>query len=660
MKSKYLFTGVVALALLSGCIKEEGDEFLVKRTEVCDSTVVTGAGGYMEGIATKDSIVENSFEAPITDGQIKNLNCYTKLHSEFQNLNTARNGIMEVGYVYSQTNKLPVINDEKKECKVLVVNKDVSPSDANVTFDGILEQLDFNSTYYVRSYAICKGDGKSDSVIYNGRTLEYKTVLPEDVWVKRKDAPPTPEESATMLGRQFAFSTRVDIAGMGLENVRATLPKTMLDQDSVVYLYGGKNGNTMFNDLWKYDPVDDTWRQMGSFNKGETMHTGPARRCNGAMLAYPNTKAADVLLFIIGGEVSTSAYTGTIFYYSTKENRFANYVDHPNMGNLFTLHDDNGNPLLECEYEKNEDGTDKLDADGYKIPAKNPDGSIKYVMENGQPKEVKTQSTRNYIEELPIYKEDPQTGNKTYFGLAGCVAFTLEDRGFTKYFVAFGKTDLSTDGQKHITTAVYEYDQGNDWDRQGSDLLYPAWKNLSANNDKTAEGLYQSVCVRCGDKVIVGSGESSLKGVSKNFYQLSYSVTEQNIRMEKLSTTGMEDFVPRAGAAAFHLNYTKNGAVYDRFYVGTGRTCIETEYIREPEQLLNDFWCYDFVGRKWTRKADCSSIVRQGAVGYAIKRVDDVFASDYGAYARGMFSFGEGYIQGTGTIELNDNWEYIP
>jgi len=220
MKSKYLFTGVVALALLSGCIKEEGDEFLVKRTEVCDSTVVTGAGGYMEGIATKDSIVENSFEAPITDGQIKDLNCYTILHSEFQNLNTDRNGIMEVGYVYSHSNKLPVIND-KENCKVVVVNKNVSPSDAKVTFDGILEGLDFNSTYYVRSYAVCKGDGKSDSVIYNGRTLEYNTVLPEDVWVQRNDAP------ATMLGRQFAFSTRVDIAGMGLENERAILPKIL-------------------------------------------------------------------------------------------------------------------------------------------------------------------------------------------------------------------------------------------------------------------------------------------------------------------------------------------------------------------------------------------------------------------------------------------------
>ena len=76
MKSKILFTCVVALALLSGCIKDEGEDLLIMRQNVCDSTVVTGAGGYMEGVATKDSIVKNSFETIITDNQIQKLNCY--------------------------------------------------------------------------------------------------------------------------------------------------------------------------------------------------------------------------------------------------------------------------------------------------------------------------------------------------------------------------------------------------------------------------------------------------------------------------------------------------------------------------------------------------------------------------------------------------------
>ncbi len=662
MKSIFLFACVVALALLSGCIKVEveaphvqsqdnSDSTVVK--DDSDSTVVKDADESMENIVINDSIVRNSFETRISGSQIEELNCYTRLHSEFQKLNTSKNVIKEVGYVYSLTNTMPVITD-KDNCKVLTVTNDVSSTEADVTFEGTLEQLDFNSTYYVRSYVICKVGDKADTVIYNNHALEYKTVLPEDFWIQRNDAP------SAMMGRTLPFSTSVYINGMGLELYRSTLPKNVLDLDSTVFVYGGKNGNTLFNDLWKYNPVNDTWQQMGTFEKGEVMDkTGPARRCNGAMLAYPNIKASDVLLFIIGGEISTDEYTGTIFYYSTKGNRFAHQVDHPNAHEKFTMYDENGNAMLECVYEKNEDGSYKLDSDGNKIPAKNDDGSIKYVLDDyGQPKVLQTSSTRNYIESLPLYKET-QNG-RHYYGLAGCVAFTLADRGFTKFFVAFGKTDMSSDGQKHISTVVYEYDPMYDKDRQGPDLLYPAWKMLSTVNDNAVEGFYQPVCVRCGDRVIVGSGESSNKGLSKNFYQLSYSISNQNIRMEKLSTEGLEDFKPRAAAAAFHLSYTKSGASYDRFYVGTGRTCLESEYYGNHEQLLNDFWCYDFVDGKWSKKADCSNIVRQGAVGFAIKRVGDYFANNYGGNVRGMFSFGEGCIPGTGTSTLNDNWEYIP
>lgn len=643
MKSKILFTLVVALALLAGCIKDEGDYLLTVRTEVNDSTVVTAAGGYMEGVSTKDSIVENYFRVALTDEQIQQLNCYTVLRSEFKDLNVERNGIKEVGYVYSRTNKNPVIGDKEK-CKVLSVKKDVSSTEPNVTFSGTIEHLDFNSTYYVRSYAICKGDGKSDSVIYNSRPLVYQTVLPEDVWYERNKAPITPKE---MTARTDAFSC------------------TYNDK---VFVYGGRNATVRYNDLWTYDVNKDTWTQLGTCDIIETSHTGPTRRSNGAMLAYPNAKAADTLLFIIGGEVSDDEYTGTIIYYSTANNTFDEQARHPNAGSTFALHDDLGQPVYEIEYEKNEDGTYKYDETGNRIPVRDGDGNEVPVKDAaGQPVVRMVNSSRNYIEELPIYKEIE--GKKQYFGLAGCVAFSLTDKGFTKFFVAFGKTDLSSDGQKHISTAVYEYVVENDWSKQGSDLLYSAWNNLSAVNNRTTEGLYQPVCVECGDRVIVGTGESSRSNnsLSKTFYSMSYSVSAQNIRMEALSAPKDEElgeeFAARANAAAFYLNYTKNNVVHDRFYVGTGRTCTEDVFkgTPEPELLLNDFWCYDFVSKKWSRKADCSNIVRQGAVGFAVKRADDVFVKNFGeTNVRGMFSFGEGYDSNNGFRSLNDNWEYIP
>jgi hypothetical protein len=121
-------------------------------------------------------------------------------------------------------------------------------------------------------------------------------------------------------------------------------------------------------------------------------------------------------------------------------------------------------------------------------------------------------------------------------------------------------------------------------------------------------------------------------------------------------------FKPRANASAFYLNYTKDGVQYDRFYVGCGRTCLEDDYVQEPEQLLNDFWCYDFNTRQWSRKADCSNVLRQGAAGFTIKRKDDYFVKEkFSVNERGMFTFGEGYIPGDGyRSSLNDNWEYIP
>ena len=659
MKNKNLFTCIVALALLSGCIKDEGDIMTIVRPDVVVgdkdtkntdlTTVVTEEGGYMEAMSPKDSIVKNSFETTINDYQIENLNCYTILHSEFKNINTTRNGIKEVGFVYSRSNKVPVITD-KQNCVVLSVKKDVSSSDQDVEFEGKIEGLDFNSTYFVRSYAICEGDGKgkSDSVIYNSRPLEYKTVLPSDVWYQRKPAPDK------MMSRTNAFCC---------------------NNGDDVYVYGGQQGTMRFNDLWKYDTSNDTWQQMGTF-ENENGHTGPARRSNGAMIAYPNPnpEVNDVLLFVIGGECGTNGeYTGTIFYYSTAENRFADNRDHPNARNEFVVHDDEGHPLYEVEYEKDENGNYKYDADNNKIVARDANGKIKYVLgPDGNPKELTTHSSRSYIEELPIYK-DLADGSRIKYGIAGCVAFSLTDRGFTKYFVAFGKTDMSNDGQKHVSTSIYEYVPQNDWDRQGSDRYSYAWESRSTNSDKTAEGFYQPICIRCGDRVVIGTGESSRNNgeLSRNFYTLTYSVNSQSISMTPLQANDVFNdsetgFKPRANAASFYLNFTRDGINYDRMYVGTGRTCSESDFDKNPDptKLLNDFWCYDFVSKQWSRKADCSStVVRQGAVGFTVNRLDDYLVRKFGDVEnmniRGMFSFGEGYdLEGYKT--LSDNWEYIP
>jgi len=640
MKSKYLFTSVVALALLSGCIKEEGDDMMIIRSVVDDKsaekiTIVTAEDGYMEGLATQDSDIVNSYEPPENVSNEIRVNCYVTMHSEFSEF-TNRNKIKHVGYVYSHDPN-PAIG--KEGCKFSMftgstpkypkgyVSSGSSVSEHDAVFDLTLEWLDLNSTYFVRSFATYEAEDEAknkDSVVYNNRVVEVKTVLPEDVWVKRNDAP------TEMTTRSNAFVCTVG-------------------ED--VYMYGGRNGGfSCCNDLWKYDPVKDVWEQKGTFEPVNGHYYNEAKRSNGAMFAYPNN--GDQLLYIVGGELEDGTYTGKVFYYSVKNNRFANPLDHPNHGKKYPVFNTDGSPV----YEKDANGVEK------------------------EPKvQEMSDMSRDYVEDLPIFK---MVGSqKQHFGLAGAVAFSLTDNGFTKYFIAFGKNNVTGDGQKHIQTSVYEYDVTYDRTCNGvNELSEWAWTEtgitVNGNTDsKYVEGLYQPVCVQNGNSVILGTGESSKGGVSRNFYNVSYSIQSQKVNMTLIPVNdvfkgdGAEDegFKPRANASAFYLHYTKGSTQYDRFYIGCGRTCVEDEYNYGSDQLINDLWCYDLNSRQWSRKSDCySRIPRQGAVGFATKRDDehfkgDSFVKDLGEEVRGMISFGSGYILEEGyKATLNDNWEYIP
>ncbi|MBQ5404174.1 MAG: hypothetical protein IIU11_07395, partial [Bacteroidales bacterium] len=172
--------------------------------------------------------------------------------------------------------------------------------------------------------------------------------------------------------------------------------------------------------------------------------------------------------------------------------------------------------------------------------------------------------------------------------------------------------------------------------------------------DKNTEALYQHICQTCGDRVVIGTGESSMGGYSKKFYMMTAkSINELNVRE---LTTAPDDFEPRANAASFYLNYTKNGDVYDRLYVGTGRTGSEGS-----EDLLGDLWCFDFSTSEWIRCSDCSNLLREGAIGFSVTRNDDRFSNDLEENARGIFSFGRGRTETEAVSKaLNDTWEYLP
>lgn len=628
MKKRIFYLSLLTAALVSGCIKEEGETYTIVRAieqpdskdETKPATVFTGVKGYMYGKAEADVIVLDTFETILKNNQL-DLDCYVEMASSYSEIDINKNAAKEVGYVYSRTNNDPLIGGN--DCNVTDPQKVVDESKESFTFTGAAHNLVFNAQYYMRSYFI----STNDDTIYNPRVTTFKTVLPGNVWVNRNDA-----------------------ATRRTEPLHATLGEK-------VYIYGGRNGTTYYNDLWTYNKKSDTWEQLATFDGAGTYYAGCTKRCNGASFLYP-IAGKDTLIYFVGGEIEEGVYTPEVFYYSVCKARFANVEDHPNYSTPYKLYNSDGTAIY--EQKKDENGN---------LLYKDKDGNITTEaiaadQTFNEPVPDPTQQkmgncARSHVEPLPLGIQN----NKPTYGLAGMVAFSLKDDVKRRCFVAFGKNDWSKDGESQISSIVYEYDVTYDRVCNGpNESSTLTWTPHSPTNDKNAKGYYQPICIECGDKVIFGCGETNDGLLSKSFYQLMWSTSKQYLRMEEIATPP-DEFVARANAAAFYLNYQKSGGdrnEYQRLYVGTGRNCTEDEYVRDPEQLLNDLWCYDFSSKEWIERSELSNIPRQGAVGFTVMRNDDYYSNTFEENQRGYISFGEGYIKGSGLSFLNDNWEYLP
>ena len=622
MKRKLIFPCIMALTFVSGCIKEQGEEPFVitredikeydenakvKKNENKDSisyTLVTAIGGFAIGESKIDVVDTNTFRVFQSGSKrITDLDCYVELSSEFTSLELGSKTVSEVGYVYSHTNKYPIVDGSG--CDVSgsqYLNRKNTGSDATIAFSSGCHSLDFNTDYYVRSYAILENEeGESSDTIYNQRVLKLHTTLPEDVWVQRNDA--------NMSNRFEAISCV---------------------SDEKVYLYGGKSGSTYFNDMWVYNKDNDVWSQLADFTEGSVAYyTGVEKRANGAMFVYPTS--TDKVIYIIGGEIEGGKLTEKVIYYSIDNNRYCNPMDHPNYSTQKQLYIGGV-----AQYYKKQ----KLDDDGQPMYDEN-DNPIE---EDDKTRPFMVSSSRAYVEDLPL----AMCGNK---------AFVLSSPGGLRYYVGFGKGS-----NDNLISTFYEYQVGYDLtDGQYPNLHTLTWTAAGTTSERlTGEALYQPVVEVCGSRIIVGTGESSKGGLSKNFYQLSVDV-DGTVSMGKIADVP-ENFSARANAASFYLTYTKNGEAHERFYVGTGRTFKEGE----SGNLLGDLWYYDFSTEKWGKARDFSNSTycREGAVGFAINRNDD-FDKDVSnvleEQARGVFTLGRGYhVEDNVMSYYKDAWEYLP
>ena len=310
MKTSYLIPCLMAIAFITGCIKEEGEELTIIR-RVGDSTMLSNEGGYFYGEAQKDKCIGNYDTIVISTSGVKKVqkvDCYMEIESKFYDLspsyynaNAAKDTIIKCGFVYSRKNQKPIVGAD--DCYAEYVDNFKLDGNDTLKFSKELHNLDFNAKYFIRSFVI---NQKKDTC-YNAQVLDTTTTLPGDVWFQRNDA---------KLGG----------------GIKMPICFTIEDGDyKGVYIYGGCDGYECKYDLWKYNKDDDEWEQIASYSEGDNSEYF-SRRCNGAAFVTKGLKENfdDYLVYICGGEDQDSKPTNKVFTYNPRTNRFNSQQDHPN------------------------------------------------------------------------------------------------------------------------------------------------------------------------------------------------------------------------------------------------------------------------------------------------------------------------------------------
>ena len=111
MKTSHLIPYLMTIAVVTGCIKEDGEPYTIER-QIDKTTLVSSLKGYMYGTATTDVITKDTFELFFNNRNIQDLDVYLGVKSKFYVYDTSR--IVQCGYVYSYSDTRPTIT--KKDC----------------------------------------------------------------------------------------------------------------------------------------------------------------------------------------------------------------------------------------------------------------------------------------------------------------------------------------------------------------------------------------------------------------------------------------------------------------------------------------------------------------------------------------------------------------
>jgi len=212
------------------------------------------------------------------------------------------------------------------------------------------------------------------------------------------------------------------------------------------------------------------------------------------------------------------------------------------------------------------------------------------------------------------------------------VAFTLNINGKERAIVGTGYRNAPLND-------FYVYK--SELDTAGAPLS--AWRQLPSFQGAARS---QAVAAVIDNKAIVGLGVGNSNTYLKDFYL--YDPNEGTQGAWRYLTVAPDEVSGRANAVAFTLSYTRNGALHNMFYFGTGRD--------ENDSLYNDLWAYDLNQGKWYKKSNIREDFligdpREGAVAVSFKRSH----VDYGTLVRGLVGLGK-----SKNGVKRDFWEYLP
>jgi N-acetylneuraminic acid mutarotase len=218
MKKNLLYIFLIFITINS-CVRELGDKFTLSRRPI-GSEFITSNKAYMYACSTADVL--------------KGLAVHdADFETEIFNINNDSIKILKAGYcwIYEGYGDTPFLFDNNVNYSFFV---DSISSDTVISAK--IAGLGMDSVYFVRSFIIAEDLRwhKTDTG-YNQTVLRIRTLLPENLWIKKDD---------------YWGGNRQDAVSFVLNNE--------------AYIFGGFDGLNLYNDTWKYNPDNDTWQQVGT------------------------------------------------------------------------------------------------------------------------------------------------------------------------------------------------------------------------------------------------------------------------------------------------------------------------------------------------------------------------------------------------------------